>query len=78
MATLKKVAILLLNCFEINRLCRQTIHVLRHQCFGFVHLEGLSLLLADEAGRNFKSGVKVQNTAEGDKTKLDKRCLWES
>lgn len=47
-------------------------------CVGFVHLESLSLLLTDEAGINFKSGVKVQNTAEGDKTKLDKRCLWES
>lgn len=47
-------------------------------CVGFVHLENLSLLLADEGGRNFKSGIKVQNTAEGDKTKLDKRSLWES
>lgn len=34
-------------------------------------------LFLTEAGRNFKSGVKAQNAAEGSKTKLGKRCLWE-
>lgn len=37
----------------------------------------MRLLLADEARRNLKSGMKAQNTAEGGKTKLDKRCSWE-
>jgi len=37
----------------------------------------MRLFLADEAGRNFKSGMKGQNTAEEDKNQRGKRCPWE-
>lgn len=37
----------------------------------------MSLLMADVTGRNFRSGMKTQNTAEGGETRLGKRCPWE-
>lgn len=37
----------------------------------------MSLLVADVTGRNFRSRMKTQNTAEGGETRLGKRCLWE-
>ena len=33
--------------------------------------------MADEARRDFKSGMKAQNTAERSKNKSDKICPWE-
>lgn len=37
----------------------------------------MRMLLADEAGRSFKSGMEAQNTAKGGKTKWDKTFLGE-